>query len=132
MTDRRKKGGGKVKFIFTISVSSRSPLFHLQHHLCFFVSSHTKLAYTIGPLIIILVPENSKCSSEAKKNGEGCKYGQYTTYVDNSYHNKLVCVVLAPGQLLPCPKEAIADLVSKHLLLCSPVQYHQVIKGTCS
>ena len=36
--------------------------------------------------------------------------------------------VLAFGQLLPGPKEALADSLSKYLLLCSPVQYQHIFK----
>ena len=34
----------------------------------------------------------------------------------------LVCGVLAPGQLLACSKEAVADPVPRYLLSCSSVQ----------
>ena len=36
--------------------------------------------------------------------------------------------VLAFVQLLPGPKEALADSLSKYLLLCSPVQYQHIFK----
>ena len=54
--------------------------------------------------------------------GENNTYRQDTTYVDDSYHNEafgtnsLVCGVLAPGQLLPYQKEAVADQLPKYLL----------------
>ena len=46
-----------------------------------------------------------------------------TTSVASSYHKDLLkltsailaCEVFAPGQLLACPKEAIADPLSKYL-----------------
>ena len=57
-----------------------------------------------------------------------------TTYIEDSYHDNklyiLVCIVFSPGQLLPCPKEAVADPLSKYLLKCSPVQYYQVLEGS--
>ena len=50
----------------------------------------------------------------------------------SAWFSSLVCEVLASGQLLPCPKEAVADTVPKFLLYCSPVQCYQVLEGSCS
>ena len=44
----------------------------------------------------------------------------------------MFCGVLAPGQLLPYPKEAVADPLPKHLQLCTTVQCYQVLKGSCN
>ena len=52
---------------------------------------------TIGPLTIILVPHDSKCSNKhprlihpvkPPKTGESVEYGQRTPYADNPYHNE--------------------------------------------
>ena len=50
----------------------------------------------------------------------------HTTMNDLCLVQLFVCGDLAPGQLLPCPMEAVVDPLSKYLLLCSPVQWYQV------
>ena len=35
----------------------------------------------------------------------------------------LVCEVIAPGQLLPCPKEAVADPICCAVLLCNVTKF---------
>ena len=47
-----------------------------------------------------------------------------------AWFSYLVCGVLAPGQLLPCPKMTTGDPLPKYLL-CSPVQSYQVLEGSC-
>ena len=42
-----------------------------------------------------------------------------------------VCGVLAPGQMVRCPKEAVAYHLPKYLLLYSPVQCALVLEGSC-
>ena len=48
-------------------------------------------------------------------------YRQDTTFADYSYNERLslstmFSAILSHGQLLPCPKEAVADPLSKYLL----------------